>query len=82
MRSKVQVGIAFCGRSAEHEVSLISAQGVMGAVEKGKHPSHDDTNRHPRNRSAGLRIAYTYGRLDAGRPPNGCRQEHLEGAGR
>ncbi|MGD8491200.1 MAG: D-alanine--D-alanine ligase, partial [Anaerolineae bacterium] len=37
MNSKVQVGLIFGGRSGEHEVSLMSAQGVMGAIDKSKY---------------------------------------------
>jgi D-alanine-D-alanine ligase len=34
MKKKVRVGLIFGGRSGEHEVSLMSAQGVMGAMDK------------------------------------------------
>jgi D-alanine-D-alanine ligase len=37
MNSKVKVGLIFGGRSGEHEVSLMSAQGVMGAIDKSKY---------------------------------------------
>jgi D-alanine-D-alanine ligase len=37
MKQKVQVGLIFGGRSGEHEVSLSSAQGVMGAIDKSKY---------------------------------------------
>jgi D-alanine-D-alanine ligase len=37
MKKKVRVGIVFGGRSGEHEVSLMSAQGVMGAIDKSKY---------------------------------------------
>ena len=37
MSKKVRVGLIFGGRSAEHEVSLISAQGVMKAIDKEKY---------------------------------------------
>jgi len=37
MGKKVRVGLIFGGRSAEHEVSLISAQGVMKAIDKAKY---------------------------------------------
>src|SRR5512137_582656 len=37
MGKKVRVGLIFGGRSAEHEVSLISAQGVMKAIDKEKY---------------------------------------------
>ena len=34
MSEKMRVGILFGGRSAEHEVSIISARGVMGAIDR------------------------------------------------
>ncbi len=37
MRQKLRVGIIFGGRSGEHEVSLMSAQGVIGAIDKDKY---------------------------------------------
>ncbi len=37
MTEKLRVGLIFGGRSGEHEVSLVSAQGVMGAIDKGKY---------------------------------------------
>jgi D-alanine-D-alanine ligase len=37
MKKKVRVGIVFGGRSGEHEVSLMSAQGVMNAIDKSKY---------------------------------------------
>jgi D-alanine-D-alanine ligase len=37
MIEKLRVGLIFGGRSGEHEVSLVSAQGVMGAIDKEKH---------------------------------------------
>ncbi len=37
MTRKIRVGIIFGGRSGEHEVSLISAQGVMGAIDRDKY---------------------------------------------
>ena len=37
MSRKIRVGIIFGGRSGEHEVSLISAQGVMGAIDREKY---------------------------------------------
>lgn len=37
MNKRLVVGIIFGGRSGEHEVSLMSAQGVMGAVDKTKY---------------------------------------------
>ena len=37
MGKKVRVGLIFGGRSAEHEVSLMSAQGVMKAIDKEKY---------------------------------------------
>lgn len=33
---RLRVGILFGGRSAEHEVSVVSAQGVMGAMDSGR----------------------------------------------
>ena len=37
MEEKVRVGLIFGGRSGEHEVSLMSAQGVMGAIDREKY---------------------------------------------
>jgi D-alanine-D-alanine ligase len=37
MTEKLRVGLIFGGRSGEHEVSLVSAQGVMGAIDKDKY---------------------------------------------
>ena len=37
MRRKLRVGLIFGGRSAEHEVSLTSAQGIMRAIDKEKY---------------------------------------------
>ncbi|MGD2144706.1 MAG: D-alanine--D-alanine ligase A, partial [Anaerolineae bacterium] len=37
MTGKVRVGVLFGGRSGEHEVSLVSAQSVMDAMDKGKY---------------------------------------------
>jgi D-alanine-D-alanine ligase len=37
MKSKMRVGLIFGGRSGEHEVSLMSAQGVMNALDKTKY---------------------------------------------
>ena len=37
MEKKLRIGLIFGGRSAEHEVSLISAQGVMKAIDKEKY---------------------------------------------
>ena len=37
MAKRLRVGLIFGGRSAEHEVSLISAKGVMGAIDKEKY---------------------------------------------
>jgi D-alanine-D-alanine ligase len=37
MAKKVRVGIIFGGRSGEHEVSLVSAQSVMDAIDKEKY---------------------------------------------
>jgi len=36
-KRKIRVGILFGGRSGEHEVSLISAQGIMEAIDKDKY---------------------------------------------
>jgi D-alanine-D-alanine ligase len=35
-RKKLRVGILFGGRSAEHEVSVVSAQGVMAAIDESR----------------------------------------------
>ena len=37
MTSKLRVGLIFGGRSGEHEVSLVSAKGVMNAIDKDKY---------------------------------------------
>lgn len=38
-RKKLRIGVLFGGRSAEHEVSVVSAQGVMAAMDKERfHP--------------------------------------------
>ena len=37
MGKKLKVGLIFGGRSGEHEVSLLSAQGVMGAIDQEKY---------------------------------------------
>jgi D-alanine-D-alanine ligase len=37
MKAKLRVGILFGGRSGEHEVSLLSAQGVMSAIDKDRY---------------------------------------------
>lgn len=37
MTAKVKVGVIFGGRSGEHEVSLMSAQSVMGALDREKY---------------------------------------------
>ncbi|MEJ2210326.1 MAG: D-alanine--D-alanine ligase [Anaerolineae bacterium] len=37
MEKKTRVGLIFGGRSGEHEVSLMSAQGVMGAIDRDKY---------------------------------------------
>jgi len=36
-KRKIRVGILFGGRSGEHEVSLVSAQGIMQAIDKDKY---------------------------------------------
>ena len=35
-RKKLRVGVLFGGRSAEHEVSVVSAQGVMAAIDTAR----------------------------------------------
>jgi len=37
MEKKIRVALIFGGRSGEHEVSLVSAQGIMGAIDKDKY---------------------------------------------
>jgi D-alanine-D-alanine ligase len=37
MKQKLRVGLIFGGRSGEHEVSLMSARGVIGAIDKAKY---------------------------------------------
>jgi D-alanine-D-alanine ligase len=37
MKKRIQVGILFGGRSGEHEVSLMSARGVMSAIDTDKY---------------------------------------------
>jgi D-alanine-D-alanine ligase len=37
MKEKLKVGLVFGGRSGEHEVSLMSAQGIMGAIDREKY---------------------------------------------
>jgi D-alanine-D-alanine ligase-like ATP-grasp enzyme len=37
MKSKIKIGILFGGKSAEHEVSLQSAQSVAKALDKTKY---------------------------------------------
>ena len=37
MARKLRVGVIFGGRSGEHEVSLVSAKGIMGAMDKSKY---------------------------------------------
>ncbi len=37
MKKKLRVGLIFGGRSGEHEVSLISAQGVMSALDRDRY---------------------------------------------
>lgn len=37
MKSKIRVGVIFGGRSAEHEVSLVSAASVIGALNKDRY---------------------------------------------
>ncbi len=37
MKRKIRVGVVFGGRSAEHEVSLLSAKNVIDALDKNKY---------------------------------------------
>ncbi|RPI55112.1 MAG: D-alanine--D-alanine ligase [Chloroflexi bacterium] len=37
MGEKLKIGLIFGGRSGEHEISLLSAQGVMGAIDREKY---------------------------------------------
>jgi D-alanine-D-alanine ligase len=37
MKKKIRVAIIFGGRSGEHEVSLVSAKGIMAAIDKDKY---------------------------------------------
>jgi D-alanine-D-alanine ligase len=37
MAKKIKVGVIFGGRSGEHEVSLVSAKGIINAMDKGKY---------------------------------------------
>jgi D-alanine-D-alanine ligase len=37
MTHKLRVGLIFGGRSGEHEISLLSAQGIMGAIDRDKY---------------------------------------------
>jgi D-alanine-D-alanine ligase len=37
MDKKLKIGLIFGGRSGEHEISLLSAQGVMGAIDQEKY---------------------------------------------
>lgn len=37
MKRKIRVGVIFGGKSGEHEVSLVSAQSIMRAIDKGKY---------------------------------------------
>jgi D-alanine-D-alanine ligase len=37
MKKRIVVGIIFGGRSGEHEVSLVSARGIIGAIDKEKY---------------------------------------------
>ncbi|MFC2046464.1 D-alanine--D-alanine ligase A, partial [Chloroflexota bacterium] len=37
MTEKLRVGVIFGGRSGEHEVSLVSAEGVINAIDKDKY---------------------------------------------
>jgi D-alanine-D-alanine ligase len=37
VKKKIRVAVVFGGRSGEHEVSLVSARGIMGAIDKEKY---------------------------------------------
>jgi D-alanine-D-alanine ligase len=37
MKKKLKIGILFGGKSAEHEVSIVSAQNVINALNKKKY---------------------------------------------
>jgi D-alanine-D-alanine ligase len=37
MKKKIRVAVVFGGRSGEHEVSLVSAEGIMKAIDKEKY---------------------------------------------
>ena len=37
MAEKLRVGVIFGGQSGEHEVSLVSAQGIMKAMDKERY---------------------------------------------
>jgi D-alanine-D-alanine ligase len=37
MKHKLRVGLVFGGRSGEHEISLLSAEGIMGAIDRDKY---------------------------------------------
>jgi D-alanine-D-alanine ligase len=37
MESKIKIGLIFGGRSGEHEVSLMSARGIMAAIDRDKY---------------------------------------------
>jgi D-alanine-D-alanine ligase len=37
MAKRLKIGLIFGGRSGEHEISLLSAQGVMGAIDREKY---------------------------------------------
>lgn len=59
MSKKIRVGILFGGRSAEHEVSLLSAKNIIGALDRNKYEvvliGIDKTGRwHLQNQSAYL----------------------------
>ena len=40
MPNKINIGIVFGGRSAEHEVSLMSAKSIVAAMDKEKYQVH------------------------------------------
>ncbi len=37
MKNKIRVGVLFGGRSAEHEVSLVSASSIIDALDREKY---------------------------------------------
>ena len=43
--AKINVGVVFGGKSAEHEVSLVSAQSIMDALDKDKYNIENNMER-------------------------------------